>query len=112
EALQIADEILKTKPSDGDAQNLMRKASVAQTVNKHQWDQQQSYRDKLRDEAQAVSLEQAAKVVTGDVMSQRLLDEALGRVAKEPNNLNHYRAVSQAYKQIGNLEQALVWVRK
>jgi tetratricopeptide (TPR) repeat protein len=33
-------------------------------------------------------------------------------VAKEPNNLNHYRSVSQAYKQLGNLEQALVWVRK
>ena len=113
EALQIADEILKTKPTDGDAQNLMRKASVAQTVTKHQWDQQQqSFREKLRDADQAVSLEQAAKVVTGDTMTQRLLDEALGRVAKEPNNLNHYRAVSQAYKQSGNLEQALVWVRK
>jgi tetratricopeptide (TPR) repeat protein len=66
----------------------------------------------MRDEAQAVSLEQAAKVVTGDVMSQRLLDEALARVAKEPNNLNHYRSVSQAYRQLGNLDQALSWVRK
>ncbi len=112
EALQIADEILKTKPTDAEAQNLMRKASVAQTVTKHNWDQQSSYRDKLRDEAQAVSLEQQAKVVAGDTMTQRLLDEALGRVAKEPNNLNHYRSVAQAYKQIGNLDEALNWVRK
>jgi tetratricopeptide (TPR) repeat protein len=112
EALKIADEILKTKPTDADAQNLMRKASVAQTVTKHNWDSQQSYRDKLRDEAQAVSLEQSAKIVTGDTMSQRLLDEALARVAKEPNNLNHYRAVSQAYKQAGNLAEALAWVKK
>jgi tetratricopeptide (TPR) repeat protein len=66
----------------------------------------------MRDEAQAVSLEQAAKVVTGDAMSQRLLDEALARVAKEPNNLNHYRSVSQAYRQMGNLDEALAWVRK
>ena len=27
---------------------------------------------------------------------RRLCDEALGRVAKEPNNLNHYRSVAQA----------------
>lgn len=112
EALKMADEILKDKPTDGDAQNLMRKASVAQTVTKHSWDNQQSYRDKMRDEAQAVSLEQAAKVMTGDAQTQRLLDEALARVAKEPNNLNHYRSVSQAYKQMGHLEEALNWVRK
>ena len=112
EALQIADELLKDKPTDSDAQNLMRKSSVAQTVNKHNWDQQTHYRDKLRDEAQAVSLEQAAKVVTGDTMTQRLLDEGLARVAKEPNNLNHYRTVSQTYRQMGDLDQALVWVRK
>jgi tetratricopeptide (TPR) repeat protein len=112
EALKMADEILRTKPTDADAQNLMRKASVAQTVTKHNWDSKDSYRDKLRDEAQSVSLEQAAKIVTGDTMSQRLLDEALARVTKEPNNLNHYRSVSQAYKQMGNLDQALAWVRK
>jgi tetratricopeptide (TPR) repeat protein len=112
EAVKMADEILRTKPSDPDAQNLMRKASVAQTVSQGNWEKKGTFRDKLRDEAQAVSLEQAAKVVTGDEMTRRLLDEALGLVAKEPNNLNHYRSVSSAYKQLGNLEQALVWVRK
>ena len=112
EALKMADELLKDKPTDADAQNLMRKASVAQTVTKQGWEQKTSYRDKLRDEAQAVSLEQGAKIVTGDTMTQRLLDEALARVAKEPNNLNHYRSVSQTYRQMGNLEEALAWVRK
>lgn len=112
EALKIADDILRVKPTDADAQNLMRKASVAQTVTKHSWDQQTTYRDKLRDEGQAVSLEQGAKSVTADSMTQRLLEEALARVAKEPMNMNHYRSVAQAYRQLGNLEDALVWVRK
>lgn len=112
DALKIADEILRLKPTDAEAQNLMRKASVAQTVNKDNWDKQGNFREKLRDEKQAVSLEQAAKVMTGDTMTQRLLDEALGRVAKEPNNLNHYRSVAQAYKQMGNLPEALNWVKK
>jgi tetratricopeptide (TPR) repeat protein len=112
EALKMADAILQSKPTDADAQNLMRKASVAQTVTKHNWEQQDSFRDKLRDEKQTVSLEQASKIVTGDTMTQRLLDEALARVAKEPNNLNHYRSVAQAYRQLENLDQALVWVRK
>lgn len=112
EALKVADDLLRDKPTDAEAQNLMRRASVAQTVTKHKWDDKASFRDKLRDEAQAVSLEQAAKVVTGDAMTQRLLEEALGRVAREPNNLNHYRSVSQAYRQLNNLDEALAWVRK
>jgi tetratricopeptide (TPR) repeat protein len=112
EALKIADEMLAAKPVDAEAQALMRKASVAQTVGKNKWDAQTSYRDKLRDEAQSVSLEQAGKLVNADSMTQRLLDEALARVAKEPANLNHYRAVAQLYRQGDDLEQALVWVRK
>ena len=112
EALKMADEILKTKPADADAQNLMRKASIAQTVSKGNWEGQGSYRDKLKDEAQSISLEQAAKVVNSADMAQRLLDEALARVAKEPANLNHYRSVAQAYRQMQNLDEALVWVRK
>jgi predicted Zn-dependent protease len=35
EALKVADDILRDRPADADAQNLMRKASVAQTVGKH-----------------------------------------------------------------------------
>jgi len=112
EALKIADEILAARPVDAEAQSLMRKASIAQTVVKNKWDAQTSFRDKLRDEAQAVSLEQASKVVTTDVMTQRLIDEALARVAKEPANLNHYRTLAQLYRQAGDLEQALEWVRK
>ena len=112
EALKAADAILKTKPADADAQNLMRKASIAQTVTKGNWDGQGNFRDKLRDEAQAVSLEQAAKVVTAGDMAQRLVDEAKARVQAEPTNLNHYRAVAQAYRQLGRSDEALVWVRK
>ena len=112
EALKIADDMLAARPVDADAQALMRKASVAQTVVKNKWDAQSTYRDKLRDEAGAVSLEQSGKLVAADSMTQRLLDEALARAAKEPANLNHYRTIAQLCRQAGDLEQALVWVRK
>lgn len=112
DALKIADAMLAARPVDAEAQALMRKASVAHTVDKNKWDAKTSYREKLRDEAQAVSLEQSAKVVTADGMTQRLIDEALARVAKEPANLNHYRSLTQIYRQSGNIDEALAWVRK
>jgi tetratricopeptide (TPR) repeat protein len=112
EALKIVDALLRTRPADADAQALMRKASVAQTVTQGNWETKGTFRDKLRDEAQAVSLEQAGKVVTSGEMTQRLLDEALVRAAAEPANLNHYRAVVQGYRQLGRLDDALAWVRQ
>lgn len=112
EAVKTAELLLRQKPADAEAQTLLRKASVAQTVTKGKWDGQGSFRDKLRDEAQAVSLEQATKVVTAGDMGQRLADEAVARVQTEPANLNHYRAAAQAYRQLGRSDEALVWVRK
>ncbi|MBC7366938.1 MAG: tetratricopeptide repeat protein [Undibacterium sp.] len=112
EAVKTADLLLKQKPADAEAQALLRKASVAQTVTKGNWETQGNFRDKLRDEAQAISLEQAAKVVTAGDMAQRLADEAVARALAEPTNLNHYRAAAQAYRQLGRSDEALAWVRK
>jgi tetratricopeptide (TPR) repeat protein len=112
EALRVADVILKTRPVDPDAQSLMRRASIAQTVTKGNWDATTTFRDKLKDEAKAVSLEQAAKVVTAGEMTQRLVDEARARIEQEPGNLNHYRDLVQGYRQLGRLDEALVWIRR
>ena len=112
DALRAADVILRTRPVDGDAQNLMRRASVAQTMTRGNWESGGGFRDKLKNESEAVSLEQAAKVVTSGEMTQRLIDEALARVEREPANLNHYRTLVQGFRQAGRLDEALEWTRK
>jgi len=53
-----------------------------------------------------------SEVVSSVLQAQTLLAEALERVAREPGNLTHYRGVAQAYRQLGNLGEALAWVRK
>jgi hypothetical protein len=53
DALRIADDILRHRPVDGDAQNLMRKASIAQTVAKGNWEKTGNYREKLKPEPEA-----------------------------------------------------------
>ncbi len=113
EALRVADELLRTKPQDGDALALMRRASVAQTMDKGKWeDTEGTFREKLRDEAEAVSLEQASKVVTSSEMTERLIQEAIARVSSEPGNLNHYRSVVDGYRKLNRFADALEWMRK
>lgn len=112
EALRTADELLRKMPQDGDALALMRRASVAQTMEQGKWEAQGSFREKLRDEAQAVSLEQAAKVVTASEMAERLVGEAKARVAAQPENLTHYRDVVEGLRKLERHEEALEWVAK
>jgi tetratricopeptide (TPR) repeat protein len=112
DALRAADELLKLKPQDGDGLALMRKAAVAQTTDKGNWEEKGSFRDKLKDEAQAVMLEQASKVVTSEEMTQKLIDEALERLKSQPDNLNHYRSIVDGYKKLDKLEQAVEYIRK
>jgi tetratricopeptide (TPR) repeat protein len=112
DALRAADELLKLKPQDGDALALMRKAAIAQTTTAGNWEEKGSFRDKLRDEAASTMLEQSAKIVTSEEMTQKLIDEALVRLQAQPDNLNHYRSVVDGYKKLNKLEDALEYVRK
>ena len=61
--IAVGNEIQKLNPSDGDAEDLMKRASVAVAMNKGKWDESEDFRTQLKDEAEAQSLEQAAKTV-------------------------------------------------
>lgn len=112
EAVRVADELLKVRPQDGDALALMRKASVAQTMDKGNWESQSSFRAKLKDENLAVSLEQASKVVTSSEMTERLITEAKERLAQQPENINHYRAIIDGYRRLNDPASALDYVKR
>ena len=61
--IAVGNEIQKLNPSDGDAEDLMKRASVAVAMNKGKWEESEDFRTQLKDEAEAQSLEQAAKTV-------------------------------------------------
>lgn len=112
EALRLADEVLRTRPVDAAAQNLMRTASIAQTMARGNWESGEGFRTKLKDEAAAVSLEQAAKHVTAVDVTERLLAEARARATAEPQNLNHLRTIVAGLRQLGRTEEALLWLER
>lgn len=55
EALRMADEVLRERPADGAAQDLMRKASIAEAMEKGQWETDETFRGKLRAEPEATA---------------------------------------------------------
>lgn len=113
EALAVAERLLRNQPGDPQLVELVKRASVEQSIAAGRWDSNSgTYRDKLRDEQRAVSLEQAEKIVSSAEMAARLVNEAIARIAQEPDNLNHYRTVVAGCQTLGRFDDALEWLGK
>lgn len=112
EAIQVGDAAYRQNPADDELQNLIKKASVEQSINKGKWEEDKSFRDKLKDEDQAQKLEQAGRAKTGESGLRSLIEDGLQAVAAEPENINYYRDLVSNYRKLGELESALEWLRK
>jgi tetratricopeptide (TPR) repeat protein len=112
EALRSADKLLKLDPAGTAAQDLMRKAAIAQTTAHGRWDSQGVYREKLRDDSSAAPSEPTGAPVDNEETVTAQLDENLARVKHEPDHLPHYRRIIEGYRRLGQLQEALLWTRK
>ena len=71
-----------------------------------------SYRDILKDEKEAISLEQENRQVkTGDV-ADKLIAEYEARIKQEPDNLKLYRSIAEMYSERKDYDRALEYYRQ
>lgn len=112
EAVRIGDQAYKANPSDDEIQSLIRKASVEQSIQKGKWEEEESFREKLKDEEEAHKLEQSSKARTGDSELRTLIEEAEKAVAEQPDNLNLYREIFNNYCKLKDFDKALEWVAR
>lgn len=111
-AIRIGEVAYRANPNDDGIQSLVKKASVQQTVDKGRWDEDESFRDKLKDEDEAQKLEQASRAKTGAAGLRSLIEDALKAVEAEPENINLYRDIASNYRKLGEFENALEWIEK
>jgi tetratricopeptide (TPR) repeat protein len=109
-ALKVGDDACRVHPSDRELQNLIKQAAVEQSINKGKWEADESFRDKLKDEAQSQQLEQAGRAKTGESGLREIIAAGLKAVAAEPENINYYRDLVSNYRKLGELDQALQWL--
>ncbi|MEC8219448.1 MAG: tetratricopeptide repeat protein, partial [Verrucomicrobiota bacterium] len=112
EAIRIGDAAYRANPSDDEVQALIKKASVEQTMKKGKWEEDKSFRDKLKDEDESQKLEQAGRAKTGESGLRSLIEEAKRGVAETPDNMNFYREIASNYRKLGDFDSALEWVAK
>jgi tetratricopeptide (TPR) repeat protein len=112
EAIRIGDAAYHAHPADDEIQSLIKKASVEQSINKGKWEEDQSFRDKLKDEEEAQRLEQAGRAKTGDAGLRSMIADAKVSVAEQPGNINFYREIFSNYRKLGEFDDALEWIGK
>lgn len=69
--------------------------------------QKEGYRKLIADKDQAKKLDMQAKAVVAGSDADALIEEAKERIAKEPNNLNFYRALARLYSQNKRFDEAV-----
>jgi tetratricopeptide (TPR) repeat protein len=112
DAIRIGDAAYHQHPSDDEIQSLIKQASVEQSINKGKWEDDKSFRDKLKDEEEAQKLEQAGRAKTGEAGLRSLIEDAKAAVAEQPDNINFYREISSNYRKLGEFDAALEWIGK
>jgi len=55
DCVRTCERILRETPGDGEAQEIIKRASVTESLNKGKWEEEGDYRDKLKDKSEAES---------------------------------------------------------
>src|SRR5687767_2802302 len=94
-AEKVYNELLRIRPNDPEISRLAKNVSARQTLDEGGYEEVAetggSYRDILKDKGEAVSLEQANRVVKSDDVAQNLINEYEARLQQEPGNLKVMR---------------------
>lgn len=100
-------------PNDPDVNQALKNSSAARTLGEGGYQEigkgDGSYRQILRNEAEAKGLEQENRVQKTEDVTERLIGEYEARLKKEPNNPKLMRSLAELYTQKKQFDQAQVW---
>jgi tetratricopeptide (TPR) repeat protein len=109
-------ELSRSYPNDGDLTHALKDISARRTMDKGGYDAladgSGSYRDILKNEAEAVSLEQENKQVKTEDTAQRLIEEYELRLKTDPQNLKLLRDLADLYNQKKDHDRALSYLNR
>jgi len=112
-ALKVAEKLNQLKPGSGQAQEIVKSASVAHSINKGKWaDSEEDFRSKLKDKEESDSLERAIRVVVDDGSGELRTRDLIESIHRDPQNVDNYKLLVRIYLRQEKYEDALFWLEK
>jgi tetratricopeptide (TPR) repeat protein len=110
-AEKILEDLAHAMPNDAELHQALKDLSARKTLSEGGYDAladgKGSYRDILKNEKEAVSLEQANRVQKTEDQSQNLIAEYEARLKTEPNNVRLLRNIAELHTQKKHFDLAL-----
>lgn len=110
---KILIDLCQANPADNDLAQALKNVSARKTLDEGGYealsDGTGSYRDILRDEKEAIALEQQNRSVVTEDATDRLIREYEARLKTEPGNLKLVRSLAELYAQQKNFEKSLAF---
>jgi tetratricopeptide (TPR) repeat protein len=108
---RILQDLLRLTPNDGDLGQALKNLSARRTLGEGGYEKlaggEGSYRDILKNETEAKSLEQENRVQKSEDVAERLIAEYETRLHTEPNNIKLLRQLAELYTQKKQFDRAL-----
>ena len=115
-AERVLAELSQSYPNDGDLTHALKDISARRTMDKGGYDAladgSGSYRDILKNEAEAISLEQENRQVKTEDTAQRLIEEYELRLKTDPKNLKLLRDLAELHTQKNDHDRALSYYER
>jgi tetratricopeptide (TPR) repeat protein len=107
---RLLQDLLRTAPNDGDLGQALKDISARRTLNEGGYEKlaggEGSYRDILKNEEEAKSLEQENRMQKSEDVAERLIGEYETRLQTDPNNLKLLRQLAELYTQKKQFDRA------
>jgi tetratricopeptide (TPR) repeat protein len=101
------EEAIRISPGDPSALKGLKDLGAMKTIEQGGWADTTSYREKIRDEAQAELLEKGSRAVKSKEDYSLLIDSLSNQLKTQPENPNLLKELGQLYIQNCQFEQAL-----
>ena len=109
-AAEIYLKIVAISPSDLIAVKGAKDAAAASSMQSGGWDKEETtYRDLIKDKAQAVALEQQSRVVRSEEMIDNLLADLHKKAEAEPGGVDTAKRIAELYEQKEDWDNATSW---
>ncbi|MBP8655393.1 MAG: hypothetical protein KBI43_02990 [Kiritimatiellae bacterium] len=100
--------VVELRPNDQQAIKNLKDAAALDTMKAGNWtDMKSDFRSKLKDQKEAIRLEQQAKSVKGESDIDALIEDRLRDIQREPQNMNFRRALADLYVRAERFDEAL-----
>jgi len=115
-ARECFESLSELTPNDPDAMKALKDAMALDSMSTDGWTETAesggTFRDMIRDTAEAELLEQEAKAVRSEKDVEALIEDVVARLEAEPANMNYYRSLGRLYAQKGSFDEAIAILEK